>query len=751
MKKLFNFKKTQYSYLKITPDTSSKNNSTEISKAIRHILNTNNILFSIRDKVLYIHQQNKISFFIDIKKDIIDFYFIVPCQFKEYIREKLYNAYPKITIEEVCEIDKFNNFSTTYALGYKYDDALSLNVDKRSNEPLGSLLAVKDVMNSNDRVGILYNFLATNETGWKNRCEKTISNYKNSKLVEKKRLDSEYIMKSLFTSFLSIIDSILDVIDDFLGIKKQDGENITFLELGTTLLNQSRSLSNSTLNKKSSSIMKTQILLMNEGETQNIDTLSTAFDIIAEDNKLITRKIKNNNFYFSKAVYDAPINFCSSNEISNFIQLPGREIIRRFDINKVSTEVKIPEKLQSGYVLLGTAKYRDKYIKVFLENEYNVGNLPLILIGQQGSGKTTYIKNLSKYCNNNGEGVIILDFIKNCELSKDVEGVIKNKDDIITIDLSKESDIQGLGFNEIKITDDLSNFRKLELANLQAQQTLALVDAISIGDPLSSSMRRYLSAACNICYVLNKNSIKTVIEVLERPSIRSEIINQLNPSLISFLSDEIETLKNLDKVEKDGSISNKDIKIEGILDRINLLREDFKLKYMFNKDCKDNINLVDLMDSGKTVLIRMPQDSFGSKMVKNVLITYWISKIWLSSEIRGAMHLKPLRTNVIIDEVFQAPTSLEILETIIPQARKFGTKFIFSTHYLKQLDRIFEALAGGTFMLLKGCNEGDFKKLESLAGDFTYDDIVDLKKFYSLNIVNFSDGYFSFIGVLPPG
>ena len=741
--------KTQYSYFKITPDTSVKNNSFEISKAIRHILNVNNKFFDIKDKVLYIYSQNKISFFVDIRKNDISFYFIVPSKFKSYIREKLYNSYPKVTIEEVTSIDSFDN-ATAYGLSYKYDDALSLNIDKRSNEPLGSLLSVKEVMSDNDRVGILYNFLSTNETGWKNRCEKTISNYKNSRLIEKRRWDTEYIVKSIFNSLLSIIDSVLNVIDDLLGIKKPKEEGITFLELGATLLNQNKSLSNSTISKKVSSIIKTQILLLNKGNLENIDTISTAFDVVAEDNKLLPRRVKNNNFYFDKAVYDAPINFCSINETSNFIQLPSRDLIKKFNINKVSSvEVKIPEKLQNGYVFLGTNKYKDSYTKVYLENQYNVGNLPLTLVGQQGSGKTTYIKNLSKYCNNNGEGVIILDFIKNCELSKDVEGVIKNKNDIVIIDLSKENDIQGLGFNEIRITDDLNNFRKLELANLQAQQTLALVDAIGIGDPLSSSMRRYLSAACNICYVLNKNSIKTVIEVLERPSIRSEIINELNSNLASFLSDEIETLKNLDKVEKDGSISNKDIKIEGILDRINLLREDFKLKYMFNKDCKDNVNLVDLMDAGKTVLIRMPQDSFSSKMVKNVLITYWISKIWISSEIRGSRHLKPLRTNVIIDEVFQAPTSLKILEDIIPQARKFGTKFVFSTHYLKQLDKIYEALSGGTFMLLKGCNESDFKRLESLASEFTYDDIVDLKEYHSLNIVNYSDGYFSFIGKLP--
>ena len=410
----------------------------------------------------------------------------------------------------------------------------------------------------------------------------------------------------------------------------------------------------------------------------------------------------------------------------------------------------IPEKLKNGYVCLGTNKYKDSYTDVYLENEYNVGNLPLVLIGQQGSGKTTYMKNLTKYCNSNKEGVIILDYIKNCEFTKDVEKAVDKKD-LIIIDLSKEECILGLGFNEISIRNDFSNFRKLELANLQAQQTMALVDAIAINEPLTATMRRYLNAACNVCYVLNYNSIKTVIRVLENPTFRGKVLKELNEELKCLLTDEVEALESLNKVEKDGTLSNRDIKIEGILDRINLLREDFKLKYMFNKDCKDNINLVDLMEQGKTILIRMPQDSFGSKMVKNVLITYWISKIWLTSEIRGSLHEKPRRMNVIIDEIFQAPTSLETLQYILPQSRKFGTKFILSTQYLKQLDKILESLiaSGGSFMMLKGCVEGDFKRLASLAGEFTYDDIVDLKEYHSLNIINYSDGYCSFVTKLP--
>ncbi len=73
------------------------------------------------------------------------------------------------------------------------------------------------------------------------------------------------------------------------------------------------------------------------------------------------------------------------------------------------------------------------------------------------------------------------------------------------------------------------------------------------------------------------------------------------------MEDEINTLKELDEWSKGNKKDNIEPevvgtnsgKIEHILDRIGMLREDFKLKYMYNKPLKDNINLVKCMEQGK--------------------------------------------------------------------------------------------------------------------------------------------------------
>ena len=52
--------------------------------------------------------------------------------------------------------------------------------------------------------------------------------------------------------------------------------------------------------------------------------------------------------------------------------------------------------------------------------------------------------NYSKDCVEAKEGLIVLDFIKNCELSETIKQYV-NKDKLIELDLSTEKDIQGLG------------------------------------------------------------------------------------------------------------------------------------------------------------------------------------------------------------------------------------------------------------------------------------------------------------------
>lgn len=745
--------KPVYRYIKITTHKSIRNyNTTNIAKTVANTYKSLDSCIKREGKKLIFETSFKISYVIDIYKEEANFYFIVPEYYLNQMLTKIKEIWSKATIEVVEGIDPISSTASTYSLSYSKDDALSLHVDKKTNEPLNQILVVMDNMIEDDRVTLLYNFTPVN-IDWSSRYDNTMVRIKEGKSIDKMNLTSnKYIFKLICELIANLANIVLKVADDFLGVKKE--------HTGTSTPKEEKQLSTQSKQKKSATIIKTQIAVISYSQEKsrqekNAVSVCNAFNCIDGDNQLVYRKERASKVAVNleSPTYNIPSNYCSTDEIKNFIQLPGRNLVEEHKIEYIKTqETIVPDELKTGTKRLGSTTYKGTTQDAYLENEYNIGNLPLVLVGAQGGGKTTFIGNNVYDAIKAGEGCVVVDIIKNCELSSSIESITP-KDKLVVLDLGTEEGIQGLGYNEIVIDEKMSAFQKLKLASLQSQQVMSFIDSISTGDPLSSRMRRPLNAAAQVVFCQGYNSIKNVVECLENHEKRAFYVGNLKGELLEHLEDEISSLKELDDRDKTGEvIGTKASKIEHILDRVGMLREDFKMKYMYNKNLKDNINLVDCMEQGKVVLIKMREDDFPTKMIKNVMVTYWISKVWLASQIRGGLNEKPLRSNIIVDEVFQAPTCMKTLEYILPQSRKFGSKFVFSTQYLRQLDSIADVLeaSGSSYMLLKGALEDDFNHLKNKIKGYEYEDLRDMEQYSSLNLIYYSKGYSSFITKLPP-
>ena len=117
------------------------------------------------------------------------------------------------------------------------------------------------------------------------------------------------------------------------------------------------------------------------------------------------------------------------------------------------------------------------------------------------------------------------------------------------------------------------------------------------------------------------------------------------------------------------------------------------------------------------------------------------------------MHKRPARTIISIDEIHKTPIALKIVarKNIIPQTRKYGAKFVLSCQSFGQMPSLVASCmeGGASFMLLKGTKQQDFNLLKDRMPEFEYSDVANMERFYSLNVVNYSDGYASFITKLP--
>ena len=760
LSKLLEVKKAEYITVQLIPTKSNKNNSTSsIATLINSMYVKVNKLITIENKKLIIKNTLKASYYIHITKKDVRFYFIIPKVHFIKFKSKFTEVWKNIEIREVDSIPIDPNECTKYQLRYSMNDSLSLSVDKRNNELLSSNMSVLEVLEQNECVGIFYNFIPTSEQEsnyFKITYKEAIERYKNGENLKKSKnvIDLGIITLKFLITFLD------DLVNSILSTSKINHQ----LFISTNKIE-----SPSTIRKAKNNICKSQVIILSksdkkEREKQLSLSACNSFDEISEDNKLVSKKINKKINIYSTIINDVTVNMTSEDECNNFIALPGASLLNQYKNieHKQTRENPVPEELKSGVVNLGEVKYKDNKECAYLSNDKSLQSLPLAIMGGSRSGKSTFSINMCKNIIDAGEGLIVIDFIKNTELAEQIKDITP-VDRLIEIDLSNPKCIQSLTYNEIKIKEGMSKDEILKIARMQANYVLQLVNIINNDDKqLAPKMRKYLGAAARVAFCSPGTSMKDILKILQSHTVRHEFIDKLSEELKIDLEDSIIALEELDdysKVTKDNPIpmicGTKDNKIEGIIDRIDLLRENLVIDSMLSKDPKDNVDFVKAMEQGKVILIRMRDIDFDDDISIDILTTFFIQKIWIATKVRGTMHEHPGRCTVLIDEVFQSPTSQKLLTKQFVQSAKFGLKYVLTLHYMDQLSKEAQSAlknSNASYMLISGLDKKAFEALEEEFNIHGYclDDLLNLKQYHSLNLIKSKDGYESFITKLPP-
>lgn len=743
LSKYFQVVNPTYTTFKVTPHSSCRNyNSSTIAKTmstIRHRIHK-------EEKKYVVETKMKCIYMIDIYKDDVRFYFVVPTMYKVMVKEKLSATWPTATITESEEQIKFNSNSTYYTLQYKNNDALALNVDRKSNTLLNNMLNVIDVMEQGDRITVMYNFAYTNNWGWQTRAEQTQNKYLNNIPIPKEPTGWAIGLNLLY----KICDFLDDLTNKLLGMDVSEVNPIT--ELKNALVMNSRKLSSESLAKRNDTVLGLNIGVISYSENktranQNAIMTCQSFRSLDGDNKLEYYKCKPDKYATNKIGIE---------ESSCLLQLPGRDLLMQHKIKHVNVmESKVVEELLEGIIKAGKSTFKGNTVQTYFSSDKEISNLPFILLGPMGAGKTFQNTEYAKDVIKAGHGLIVIDYIKKCELADSIKAITP-PERLLELDLSKEECLQAFAYNEYHITGN-TVFERIESANLHQQQVTALIDAVYLGDPLSGQMRKFFTSAADVVLINDNMSLRDVIRCLENHTERYKFIDKIKSDYIPYLpylEEQIETLKQLDEIDKKTCeiVGTKYSKIEHIMDRVNSLREDIRMRMMFNKPSTDNIDFSKAMDEGKVILIKMPADKFRSQHVRNVLVTFFISKIWLACNIRGAQQDKLLPYHLLLDEIFQAPTAYKPLANILRECRKFKLRLGFTAHQLADLGELMTGLksAGASYILLQGTDKANFNYLEQEFKQFgfTVDDLLNLKRYHALNLIRCSKGYSAYVADL---
>ena len=151
----------------------------------------------------------------------------------------------------------------------------------------------------------------------------------------------------------------------------------------------------------------------------------------------------------------------------------------------------------------------------------------------------------------------------------------------------------------------------------------------------------------------------------------------------------------------------------------------------------------------------MRDSDFDDEISKDIITTFFIQKIWLATKIRGTNYNYPKRVTVLIDEIFQVPTTQKILTKTFLQSAKFGLKYVLTLHNLEGLSKeALDSLKGAntTYTLISGVDKKAFEALEEefKVHDYYLDDMLNLKRFTALHLIRCFDGYNALITYLPP-
>lgn len=744
---------TEYKTIKIIPGYESDDVGTYfIAKSISELAHIKKVLKKRDGALFQITEQEKAVFLIDLSADKVCFYFILSVDFEPLLRERIHEIFKNCKIEEVENYQISQEDVSVDTLGYKLNDTFSLNTECISD--LNDLIVNSQWLEKDDRVIIMYNLFPVEEKEFRTLREECFRKIKEEKNIDllKDKFSGEYIADKMRAVSMWAMDGVFDLADGLIS-----GYDTKIQKYSKRpKIDPLDSFSSFSKAKIYGEKLGVQIAILSYSKDEkrrkyNLHSIESSYSSFNNDNELKRKKAEIPNIYDSR--WRVPINIMSLNEVCQFVTFPKKYVLTEsVNVEQVNVkQSKALDYLSEGNFLLGDNDYKGKVTKVHIPKDYDSESLGHVFIAPQGSGKTTLLTNLTVNGVNAGQSNVILDYIKNCEYADKVISYVP-KEKLVILNADNVHTLPVLDFNEYKIK---SNSTEEEIGKIIDKKKLAtekIIETLNETQPLSASMSRILTASCDIVYAFENTKFNDVIDVIQSHKIREKFMKKaenlfftdrvLNKRIEEALLT-LETINDYDNEKDDDGnkikvlSGTKESKVNGLLDRIGKLNKSYILSTMLY-GTKNEIDFAKLLSEGKTIVVKLPEH-LVSEYEKNVISTFITMKTILATFIRGKEE-QPLRTNIWIDEIYQVSTVENVIYEYLNRLRKMGLKVLLTVHRLTQLNNTKfqkELLSSGaSFSLLAGCKEVHFRDFQEYAGDFTLEDITNLKPFHALHIMH---------------
>lgn len=736
--------------IEVIPDINISNS--RLDSMLTNIHNYKNLFSRINFKEKTITPHNQITYEILFSKEKselnISFYYIIPDKLKELVSNELNICYPKATFKfkNTYRIDKSNSvinlikedhmIDVRYALELELEQHsfLSLKTDLRAEYPLSSLLETSKILKDGEAVLVQY-ILVPEEPSTSTDFEEAIKEFNSENIIRSRyKIDKEKIFKGCFKLAYNCIAEIMDLASLFFTNQQYKRVDLNKLDNNVLLRN---GLSQNTKDKSSSLYYDTSIrIATNSNRSELILKLfQRAFNTLQGDNRLITRKVKQNELV--EAVKDRKVikklnaDALSTKELAQLMQLPTKYYQQEYKIRNIETrEINIPPVFTARGIQIGWTIYKGVKIPLFFPLD-DLDSLCQcwISIGKMGSGKTTCGENTAIQLLKNGVSVFAIDVADGGLIDNIENGLPKNFKKIIDLDFGDTDNPIALSWNECSNNTDRSIETKLasQLKNFLNKL------ATSENQKLSSRMERFLGAAAKAVFKKPNANLYDVILCLTDRSYREKIIKDNN--IEGRLKWTLEQLN-----DDESETGTRQSYVSGIMDRLEALLDNEFVANSLLQEVNPQIDFRKWADEGYFVGIRVPKDKLLDDAT-DLLVTYIVSKLWLSILTRGNIpkeQRKPCM--LILDEPHQFPTVLTELYSIIREMRKWRFGIFILAHEFgdfKSMKTLFKS--AGTNYFIYQTSEETYKELLLELQPFGINEMLKTKWHHAIVNMRYKD------------
>ena len=636
----------------------------------------------------------------------------------------------------------------------------SLKTSNKGLEPLKYILDLKRQLKEEEKF-IYQVIIEPLSSDWWQSYTVAYNKFKSGKMPRKFKLAAKDIFNIFGNIALNVALETLYIAEEIM-YGPEGVEKIDITDDDVSLIKREKGLKRATLEKGTERGFEVSIrgIVYSKSEGRRnfiLEQFANCFGCLDLDNTLILKTIKESKYSFNRIVnrelFYAPLDnqkmILSVSELQNLLQLPQVTLQKELGIERLDyAEIKVPKELQDGYIPIGHI-YGGKGEAYWSRNK-DLLCLSKAIVSVKGAGKSTYFENYVYNAYKGGDCIIYFDYIENNKNAWEVARHIP-KDDVVVLDLSKgfTFDYPELDISFIPKDDEYERTIK-RFASDYCMLMEKFINTINIGDaqPLTANMRNILISACSICFIAGYTDMYSIYKILTDYRFRYTAVSKVKEMNIYREDDfRFSILASLDETTKSKAgksyTSGTNEKADRVLDRFNALMRDSRTEEMLLGIDRNNVNFTEIFEQNKVILVLMPEDYFTDYELKDIVMTYFLSRMKLAGQKRAALisdRDKRKVVHIMLDEIHQLDNSASLMIKNLAEDRKFRTTYVFTCQFLGQFKsiKLWEPLKGTgcNFMLLAGAEKENFNLLkEEIGNDFEMENLLHMPMWHSLNII----------------